>query len=109
MRIVIRKTAGLPRSLARLARRRLEFALGRFGTHVRSLTVRMTDLNGPRGGVDKHCLVAIRLTSPPRLVVIQDTDVEAAVAIARVVERAARVVAGAVHRLADWRPTNRGV
>lgn len=45
MRILIRKTAGLPRSLARLARRRLEFALGRFGTHVRSLTVRMTEAN----------------------------------------------------------------
>ena len=106
MRILIRKTAALPRSLARLARHRLEFALGRFGTHVRSLTVRMTDLNGPRGGVDKHCLVAIRLTSPPRLIVIQDTDVEAEVAIARVAERAARVVARAVHRLTDWRPTN---
>ena len=106
MRILIRKTAALPRSLARLARRRLEFALGRFGAHVRSLTVRMTDLNGPRGGVDKHCLVAIRLTSPPRLIVIQDTDVEAEVAIGRVAERAARVVARAVHRLTDWRPTN---
>jgi len=106
MRILIRKTAALPRSLARLARHRLEFALGRFGTQVRSLTVRMTDLNGPRGGVDKHCLVAIRLTSPPRLIVIQDTDVEAEVAIARVAERAARVVARAVHRLTDWRPSN---
>ena len=106
MRILIRKTAALPRSLARLARHRLEFALGRFGAHVRSLTDRMTDLNGPRGGVDKHCLVAIRLTSPPRLIVIQDTDVEAEVAIARVAERAARVVARAVHRLTDWRPTN---
>ena len=106
MRILIRKTAALPRSLARLAHHRLEFALGRFGAHVRSLTVRMTDLNGPRGGVDKHCLVAIRLTSPPRLVVIEATDVEAEVAIARVAERAARVVARAVHRLTDWRPSN---
>ena len=107
MRILIRKTAALPRSLARLARHRLEFALGRFGTHVRSLTVRMTDLNGPRGGVDKHCLVAIRLTSPPRLIVIQDTDVEAEVAIARVAERAARVVARAVQTLTNWRHLER--
>ena len=105
MGILIRKKAGLPRSLARLAHRRLEFALGRFGTHVRSLTVRMTDLNGPRGGVDKHCLVAIRLTSPRRLVVIQDTDVDSEVAIGRATERAAR----AVQTLTDWRPTNRGV
>jgi len=106
MRILIRETAGLPRSLARLARRRLEFALGRFGAHVGSLTVRMADLNGPRGGVDKHCLVEIRLTSTPRVIVIQDTDVEPEVAIGRVAERAARVVARAVNRLTDWQPAN---
>ena len=66
----------------------------------------MADLNGPRGGVDKHCLVEIRLTSPPRVIVIQDTDVEAEVAIGRVAERAARVVTRAVQTLSDWRPTN---
>lgn len=56
MRILIRMTAGLSPSLAPLARRPLEFALGRFGARVRSLTVRLADLNAPRGGVDKHCL-----------------------------------------------------
>lgn len=55
MRILIRMTAGLSSSLAPLARRRLEFALGRLGARVRSLTVRLADLNAPRGGVDKHC------------------------------------------------------
>ncbi len=105
-RILIRKTAGLPRSLAQLARHRLEFALGRFGTHVRSVTVRLADLNGPRGGVDKHCLVEIRLNSPRRAIVIEDTDVDAEVAIGRVAERAARVVARAVQSLTDWRPSH---
>lgn len=55
MRILIRMTAGLSPSLAPLARRRLEFALGRFGAPARSLTVRLADLNAARG-VDKHCL-----------------------------------------------------
>ncbi len=73
MRILIRMAAWLSPSLAPLARRRLEFALGRCGGRVRSLTVRLADLNGPRGSVDKHCLVAIRLTLPRRLIVIQDT------------------------------------
>ena len=103
MRILIRTTAGLSPSLAPLARRRLEFALGRFGGRVRSLTVRLADLNGPRGGVDKHCLVAIRLTSPQRLIVVEDTDAEAEVAIGRTADRAARVVARAVQTLTDWR------
>ena len=46
MRILIRMPAGLSPSPAPLARRRLELALGRFGTRVRSLTVRLADLNG---------------------------------------------------------------
>ena len=101
MRILIRMPAGLSPSLAPLARRRLEFALGRFSARVRSLTVRLADLNGPRGGVDKHCLVAIRLTSPRRLIVIEDTDAEAVVAIGRAADRGARVVARAVQTLTD--------
>ena len=108
MRVLIRMAAGLPPSLAPLARRRLEFALGRFGARVKSITVSLADLNGPRGGVDKHCLVAIRLTSPRRLIVIEDTDAEAAVAIGRAADRAARVVGRAVQTLTDWRPLERG-
>ena len=108
MRILIRMPAGLSPSLAPLARRRLEFALGRFSARVRSVTVRVADLNGPRGGVDKHCLVAIRLTSPARLIVIEDTDAEAEIAIGRAADRAARVVARALHTLTDWRPLKRG-
>jgi len=108
MRILIRMPAGLSPSLAPLARRRLEFALGRFGARVRSLTVRLADLNGPRGGLDKHCLVAIRLTSPRRLIVVEDTDAEAEVAIGRAADRAARTVARAVQTLTDWRHLERG-
>ena len=108
MRILIHMTAGLSPSLAPLARRRLEFALGRFGARVRSLTVRVADLNGPRGGLDKRCLVAIRLTSPRRLIVVEDTAAEAEVAIGRAADRASRVVARAVQTLRDWRPLERG-
>ncbi len=107
MRILIRMAAGLSPALAPLARRRFEFALGRFGARVRSLTVHLADLNGPRGGVDKHCLVAIRLTSPRRLIVIEDTDAEAEVAIGRAADRGARVVARAVRTLTTWRHVER--
>lgn len=43
------------------AQRRLGVALGRFGAHVVRATVRLTDLNGPRGGVDKRCHVSLRV------------------------------------------------
>jgi putative sigma-54 modulation protein len=103
MRITIRNANALSPSLADLARHRLEFALGRFGARVRSLTVRLLDLNGPKGGVDKQCLVEVVLNPSSRLVLIEDTDADAAVAISRAADRAGRAVARAVHAMRDSR------
>jgi putative sigma-54 modulation protein len=86
-----------------LAQRRLESALGRFGPRVRAVSVRVTDLNGPKGGPDKRCLVAIRLERPNRLVLVEDVHTEQAIAIGRAVDRAARVVARAVRAADDRR------
>lgn len=102
MRIAIR-TGGIPSQLAALARRRLEYALGRFGTRIRSVTVRLADVNGPRGGVDKTCVIAVRLEPARRLIVIEDIDADAPVAIDRAADRAARAVARALHARSDWR------
>lgn len=107
MRIVIRPGAGWPSETIVLARRRLEFALGRFTGRVRSLTVRLTDLNGPRGGLDKKCLIAVRLAGPRRVIVIEDVDADAAVAISRAAERVSRAVARAIHAAGDWRALQR--
>lgn len=38
-----------------LISRRLAFALSRFGHRIRRVTVRVTDENGPKGGIDKRC------------------------------------------------------
>lgn len=43
------------------ARRRLQFALGRFEDKVLSVTLRLTDPNGPRGGKDKCCKIEAKL------------------------------------------------
>ena len=42
--------------------RRLRFAFGGLGARVGRVGVRLTDENGPRGGVDKRC--ALRITVP---------------------------------------------
>ena len=96
MRITIRATSGW---LSRLARRRFELALGRFHARIRSVVVRVTDLNGPRGGVDKRCRVTVQLGAPKRTLVIEDTDPDAAIAIDRVADRTVRTVARAAKTL----------
>ena len=103
MRIDIRPSEGFPGASVALARKRLEFALGRFADRVRSLTVRLTDVNGPRGGPDKRCLIAVRLTRPGRVIVIEDVDADHNVAISRAAERTSRAVSRAVQSARDWR------
>lgn len=70
---------------------------------MRSLTVRLLDLNGPKGGVDKECPVAVVLNPSWRPVLIVDTDADAAVAIEREADRAGRAVARATHAMRDAR------
>ena len=41
--------------------KRLGFALDRFGSHIRSVAVWLGDMNGPKGGVDKCCRIAVDL------------------------------------------------
>ena len=69
---------------------------------VRSLTVRLNDVNGPRGGRDKRSAIAVRLAGSKRLAVVEDLDVEPRAAIARAADRTARAVARAVQMETRW-------
>jgi hypothetical protein len=51
------------------AERRLSFALRRFKGQIRHIRLRLTDVNGPRHGVDARCAVTARLTKGKRLFV----------------------------------------
>jgi hypothetical protein len=41
------------------AERRLRYALGRFRMRLRSVILRLDDVNGPRGGNDKRCQIVV--------------------------------------------------
>jgi ribosome-associated translation inhibitor RaiA len=71
--------------------RRLLFALGRFGGRIRRVLVRLEDVNGPRGGLDKRCHIDARLAGRGTLVV-EVRDVELEPAISRAAERIGRRV-----------------
>lgn len=70
---------------------RLGFTFLHASNRVRRVHVRLSDLNGPRGGVNKRCLVEVRLEGLP-VVVIEDVQSDMYRAIDRAVGRAARTV-----------------
>jgi ribosome-associated translation inhibitor RaiA len=80
-----------------LVERRLSFALSRFGGRVRAVSVRLVDLNGPRGGIDKRCSMQARL-APRGSVRVEHTDSQLPAAVDRAATRLAQAVARALER-----------
>lgn len=73
-------------------RSRLGRALGKFALHVERITVRLRDVNGPRGGVDQLCSVKVVMSGRPSVVAEERgrTPREAFDRAATVAERAVR-------------------
>jgi len=49
--------------------RKLGTRLGKFASSIERVTVRVSDVNGPKGGVDHRCLIKVVLSSLPSVVV----------------------------------------
>lgn len=77
--------------------RRLHARLDRFGPDITRLAVDVSDANGPRGGVDKHCRITAHLAGLGD-VCAESIDSEAQVAIDRTVARIERAIARAIVR-----------
>lgn len=78
-------------AIAQHVNSRVGFALARGGSRVARVVVRLSDVNGPRGGVDKRCLIEVRLDGLPA-VVVEDLQSDLYVAIDRAAGRAGRTV-----------------
>ena len=74
-----------------LVERRLAFALSRLGGRVRRVSVLLTDVNGPRGGVDTTCRIVARIV-PKGELRVEVTDVGIEAAVSRAAERISRRV-----------------
>ncbi len=94
---VIGKNTRISEALHDFLVRKLHFALGRFASEIKRITVRAGDINGPRGGVDKQCRVQIQLRGLDSVLSEgRGNDFESAAVFA--IERAGRGVARALDR-----------
>ena len=75
--------------LRALTERRVRFVLRRVGWLVPSTEVQMSDVNGPRGGIDKRCQVALK-TDGAGTVVVASVASDWRTALDNALARAAR-------------------
>lgn len=71
--------------------RRLRFALTCFDDHIQRVVIRLSDINGPRGGADKRCHLQVVLDGLSD-VVVEDIETNLYIAIDRATDRAGRTV-----------------
>lgn len=87
--------------LKRLCERRLEYALSRFQSRIRSIEFCVRDLNGPRGGIDKAC--RIRIIHERGSIIVNQKNEDLAICISRIAEKAARTLGRALARSLKFR------
>ena len=80
--------------------RRLAFALSARDEHIHRVTVRLMDINGPKGGKDMCCHLQVALNGLPD-VVVKDTEADLYTAIDRAADRVGRTVSRQLSRRID--------
>lgn len=88
------------RGLRKQILRRVQLHLGRYSAAVSSAYVRLEDVNGPKGGVDKRCRITV---AGPRLgaVAVEHQHVEVYGALDLALDRASRATLRAIERYRD--------
>ncbi len=98
MRVAIQSSGFEMTSALRLyTEHRLATALGWAHRHMRKLSVWLSDVNGPRGGVDKRCKIQVQLENG-RKVIIEECEADLYAAIGRAADRADHAVVRQVER-----------
>ncbi len=92
MQIELRiRNVNLAGSLQSYVERRLRYALRRLGNRLGRVKVWVSDINGPRGGPDKHCRVSLEL-NPIGTLTAEGTHPDLYVSISGAVKRLGRLL-----------------
>jgi len=87
----------LTNALRSHAERRLRFALTCCDDYIQRVVMRLSDINGPRGGTDKRCHLQVVLAGLPD-VVVEDIEADLYVAIDRATDRVGRTLVRRIDR-----------
>jgi len=87
----------LTEALLGYSKKRALAAMAYTSDYVSRVVIRLSDINGPRGGADKCCHVQVALAGIPD-VVVDDTEVDMYTAIDRALDRARRTVVRKINR-----------
>ena len=93
---IIAKGIEASEALREYVMERLNSALKCAQNSIDYVTVRLTDINGSKGGIDKRCLIDVKLPGRPHIVIT-----EFASDINRAIDRAAQRASIAVGRVAS--------
>jgi len=102
MQVVFKSRDSQAAELLELSQRRARFVLRRLAWLVPHATIRMSDVNGPRGGIDKRCQVELK-TDVVGTVVVTSVASDWRSALDKALERAERFVLRLVRRGGDPR------
>ena len=97
MQIVFESRDASGNQLRDLSVERVRFTLRRLSPFVARAKVQFSDVNGPRGGVDKRCLVELK-TDRAGLLVITSLASDWRIALDRALKLSARVLKRSLHR-----------
>ena len=98
MRLEIRrKGVRLAASTRQYLTEHLSSALGKFMERIRLVTIHLADSNGPRGGVDKQCLISVQLAGG-KVIRAGHSDTQLMAAIGLATDRVSYAVGCALKR-----------
>lgn len=98
----------LAEAIRRYAARRIQCALGRFAPRMGRVVLRISDVNGLRGGVDQCCHITAELPAKGQVVVDQ-VDADLFTAIDRASERIGEALRREFQRIRDARTRRESV